>query len=136
MNSLPTQEDHLPTYTAYKGRRIDPSKKVRLYRNLNNGKISIKQGALVVGHTDAIIIKEATFIVQESNRQKVLEKRQKNVHAFIEGYCERNTPKSPGESVWYNPYKTEFFRTRTTNDACHLATLAQVTADGRIQVWR
>lgn len=129
MESRPTP------YISYKGRSIDPAKKVRLYRNLHNGKISIKQGSLVVGHADAVVVKDARFIVSEKNRQKVLETKQKNVHAFIEGYWQEASTPDEGRSVWYNPYKTDQFRTSDTNEACHLAHLVSVTSDGHIQMW-
>lgn len=125
----------IPTYFSYKGRTLDPSKKVRLYRNLHNGKISIKQGTLVVGHTDIAVVKQARFIVSEKNRQKVLEKKQKNVHAYVEGYWDEIVFSTPGESVWYNPYMTEYFREVSTNEPCHMAEHVVVTSDGHIQIW-
>lgn len=135
MFTLNTVESISPPYFSYKGRSIDPSKKVRLYRNLHNGKISIKQGSLVVGHTDNAVVSEVRFIVSEKRRQKVLSSKQKNVHAYIEGYWQEETSSENGCAVWYNPYKTEYFRTETTNEPCHTAEKVSVSSDGHIQMW-
>lgn len=60
----------------------------RVYRNLNNGKISIMNAKtrLVVGHADAVILDHASFEVNEKGRQRVIEEGRKNVHAFVKGF--------------------------------------------------
>lgn len=123
-------------YMTYKGRKLDPSKKVRLYRNLHNGKISIKQGSHVIGHTESACIRDARFLVSEKGRQKVLADKQKNVHAYIEGYWSDSLHETEhGEKVWYNPYKTAHFRTRETNEACLTASCVVVDSTGDIEIW-
>ena len=124
------------TYNSYKGRAIDPSKKVRIYRNLNNGKVSIKQGGLVIGHADKAFVQDATFIVSEAGRKRVLLEKRKSVHAYVEGYWESNfaIPLN-GQSVWYNPYHTDLFRTKESNEACTTAMKVFVTSDGDIKMW-
>lgn len=123
-------------YISYKGRAIDPSRKVRIYRNLNNGKVSIKQDGLVIGHADKAFLQDAKFIVSETGRQRVLLEKQKSVHAYIEGYWVKDfvVPLN-GKLVWYNPYLTDSFRTRDTNDVCVTALRVLVTSDGCIQMW-
>ena len=123
------------SYTPYKGRLIDENKPVRLYRNLHNGKISIKQGTLVVGHTEEIIVRCARFIVSEKNRQKVLLTKRKNVHAYVEGYVCESASSGEGLSVWYNPYKTDCFRLADNGLRCESASYVRVTADGKIEAW-
>ena len=61
--------------------------RVQVYRNLNNGLISIQDlsTGLVLGHADAIDLQRATFIVREAGRQQVLKEKRKNVHAFVRG---------------------------------------------------
>jgi len=62
---------------------------VRIYRNLGNGKMSIQAktavGWRVVGHVTDCVIRNVTFIVKETARQRVIRDRQKNVHAWGEG---------------------------------------------------
>lgn len=122
-------------YTPYKGRRIDKNKPVRLYRNLHNGKVSIKQGKHVVGHTEEIIVQCTRFIVSEKNRQRVLLTKRKNVHAFVEGYVCESAPTGDGLSVWYNPYKTDCFLLVESGLRCDSASYVKVSADGKIEVW-
>jgi len=123
-------------YYPYKGRTINPSKKVRVYRNLNNGKISIKQGNVVVGHADIVYLKAASFLVNEKNRQRVLSQKQKNVHAFIEGYWFEDIGHTKNihfnVMIWYNPYLTEFFRTKNNQEEIHEASYVCVTSDGKM----
>ena len=61
--------------------------RVQVYRNLNNGLISIQDlsTGLVLGHASAVDLKEATFIVREAGRQQVIREQRKNVHAFVQG---------------------------------------------------
>ena len=61
--------------------------RVQVYRNLNNGLISIQDlsTGLVLGHASAIDLEEANFIVREAGRQQVIKEKRKNVHAFVRG---------------------------------------------------
>ncbi|WP_442638032.1 hypothetical protein [Rossellomorea marisflavi] len=122
-------------YVTYKGRTLDSSKKVRLYRNLNNGKISIKQGSLVVGHTDMAMLQDAQFLVFENGRQRVLKEKQKNVHAYIEGYWSDAILCEQGRKVWYNPYKTDHFMSQDDNTPCIVASYVKVESSGAIEMW-
>lgn len=105
--------------------------KVEVYRNLNNGKLSIRcfKTKHIVGHAFKVILMDGYTKVSEKGRQRVLEERQKNVHAFVVGdiadvvgftpYKGRRLPQlralesfllDPKYSVlYYNPYKTEVF---------------------------
>ena len=74
--------------TPYKGRTLDESKPVHVYRNLGNAakeRYSIRQGGLVVGHTAEITLADCKFKVSEAGRNKVLREGRKNVHAYIKG---------------------------------------------------
>lgn len=130
------QEMTVASYKPFKGRAINPAKPVRIYRNLNNGKISIKQGAHVVGHTDQAFLRNARFLVFEILRQKVVEQRVKSVHAYIEGmWMETYHLPEDGTIVWYNPYITDAFRTGGRNEACLTASEIVVTSDGKMYMW-
>lgn len=101
----------------FKGRTIDPSKDVWIYRNLRPGKsmsdraFSIMQDGLVVGHSDYVVVKDARFVVREGGRQRVLHEKRKNVHAFVVGTI--IDPKTPCPGRWYpvryNPYVVRTF---------------------------
>lgn len=125
----------------YKNRNIDYNKKVRVYRNLNNGLISIKQGTLVVAHADNVSLRDVTFIVNEGLRQKVLKVRQKNVHAYVEGYLESTKKDNKKESstvllkkqdmqICYNPYISGCFRDKQTNQCVWKAFFIEIHSNG------
>ncbi len=64
--------------------------RVAVYRNLNKDMYSVqcREGKLygkVIAHCDAIDLIDPQFIVRETGRQKVIETRKKNVHAFVVG---------------------------------------------------
>jgi hypothetical protein len=61
--------------------------KVRVYRNLNNGKLSIQccVSGHILGHCAEAYLVDVTFVVREGGRQRVLKERRKNVHAFATG---------------------------------------------------
>lgn len=100
---------------SYKGRTIDTSKPMRVYMNLHKKCYSIKQFGIVVAHADRLCVRDVKFVVNERQRQQVLITKQKNVHAYIEGYFSTSgmgvTAKRndlPVE-VFYNPYKYDSF---------------------------
>ena len=95
--------------------------RVRVYRNLNKGGISIQSKVegkwKVTDYSFYVVLKNCTFKVQEGGRQRVLSKKQKNVHAWVEGdlvstskseYLQVNYPEP-----YYDPYKMDHF---TVND--------------------
>ena len=100
---------------SYKNRLINLEKPILVYKNLHKNCYSIKQDSLVVAHAERLCIRDVTFIVSEKNRQKVIETKQKNVHAFIKGLYETSgmgTTASKNDlpvEVYYNPYKTDSF---------------------------
>ncbi len=77
--------------TPYKNRTLDPTRPVRVYRNLHSSygdgrRWSIRQGPHVIAHADNLHLVDVRFVVSEKGRQRVLAERRKNVHAFAEGY--------------------------------------------------
>lgn len=96
----------------FKGRTIDESQPVLLYRNIKRkGKIySIKQKNVVVAHTTAICLKDVTFVINKGAKAEAIRSKIRNVHAFIKGYI---TPNGMGTTaknndlpvpVKYNPF--------------------------------
>lgn len=97
--------------TPYKSRTIDTTKPVKVYKNLTNGKWSIKQGRKVVAHADEIFLRDPYFEVNEAGRQRVLRERKKYVHAYVCGHLSLDTVAIVGgRQVTYNPYKGEHFK--------------------------
>lgn len=62
--------------------------KVEVYRNLHNGRLSIRDAKtkLVIGHADRVKLLDVTFHVSQAGRERVLRERRKNVHAVVRGY--------------------------------------------------
>lgn len=63
--------------------------KVRVYRNLNNGLISVQlkepgKSWFVAGHVKDAVLSGVTFHVSEKGRQRVLKERCKHVHAWAQ----------------------------------------------------
>ena len=106
--------------TPYKGRAIDPTRPVKVYKNLTNGKWSIKQGSRVVAHADEVYLSKPRFEVNENGRQRVIRERKKYVHAFVTGYVAYDTHHLVGGTqVTYNPYHNSTFVKRTTGQPVH-----------------
>lgn len=112
-------------------RVINPNLRTYVYRNLRRNCLSLMQQQLVVGYAEAVLLSDVEFRVRLSGRQKVLEQKQKNVHAFAIGkldsdqldpsgvisgqYLEKNywslvTERSVSlTTVSYNPYRFGYF---------------------------
>lgn len=101
--------------------------RVEVYRNLHRKCWSVRlAGGRVQRHTDAVLLRNATFVVQAAGRARVLREGKKNVHAFVRG-GDSGTPHSGAEDleymvgmlpppftlvrVTYNPYRADTFVT-------------------------
>ena len=126
---------------------IDPSKKVRVYRNLHKGCFSVKQGGLVRCHAERVTLGECEFIVSKAGQKRVREEKKKNVHAFVDGYIletreadrivdgdksdeEILEGKTSWESICYNPYKYDGFVDPKTGRIAGVAEFASIDNDG------
>ena len=94
---------------------IDPTKKVRVYRNLHRDCYSVKQGGIVRCHAENVTLRSCQFIVSKAGQRRVRDEKKKNVHAFIEGYvvsARRSLELLDfgWEKVYYNPYKTDHWQ--------------------------
>lgn len=63
--------------------------RVRVYRNLNNGKLSIlhKKLGRVIGYAESVKLIEVKYVVLPGGKQRSIRTGQRNVHAFVEGVC-------------------------------------------------
>jgi len=98
--------------------KLNPNKKVFVYKNLHKDCWSVKQNGLVKMHTTQLVMVACKFKVNEKGRQRVLEEQRKNVHAGIHGLImttqrSGNPPNKKNsffnEQISYNPYKNEKF---------------------------
>lgn len=101
----------------YKGREIDFSANVKIYRNLTKKGVwySIVQNGLTVAHTSAICLRDCTFNVNETTRQWVIKNKHKAFHAYIEGKVTNSVMGTTAKRnnlpaiIKYNPYKNKGF---------------------------
>jgi hypothetical protein len=90
---------------------------VYVYRNLKHGRnakplYSVMYKGRVVARVSRILLTEASFVVREAGRQRVLRERRKNVHAFVCGKWVRRggafgidaNGKDLPVKITYNPY--------------------------------
>lgn len=90
-------------------------KKVEVYYNLHKKTFSVKFKGIVHLHANTLTMENCTFKVLQSGRRRVLESKQKNIHAFVVGILtgatqtEVTTPRDSNR-ISYNPYKhNQFF---------------------------
>lgn len=95
---------------SFKNRTIDYDKAVKVYRNLNNGLLSIVQNQVVVAHAEGVNLKEVTFRVQKAGQKKCRKNGVKTVHAYASGFLIKGLAFSrPSRKISYNPYKHDTF---------------------------
>lgn len=88
---------------------------VRIYFNLHKKKFSVQAKVdkrwKVVAHVEDAYLKNASFKVSESGRQRVIKEKRKNVHAFIIGTLVSGIQSNNHFfSVRYNPYEKGQFQ--------------------------
>ena len=98
---------------------------INLSNKLKNPYFSIKdvKTGKVIGHDTQIMLRDATFKVLESGRQRVIKTGRKNVHAGAVGFIADETPKELQISITYNPYKYSSFVIKNTEEPIHKAKL-------------
>jgi hypothetical protein len=98
----------------------------RCYFNLHKRKISVQKKIngvwKVVRHADSVALDNATFRVSKAGRERVLQQKRKNVHAYICGtesgsfdYYKKL------RQVNYNPYLFGYFFERDSGDPVYKA---------------
>jgi len=108
--------------TSFKGRSLELNKTVEVYRNLNRKGVvwSIKQGTLVVGHAHVVSLSDAIFKVNISGQQRARRDKVRNVHARIVGYIKQLfIEKETSQKIYYNPYTTDYFSIKVSNEFIH-----------------
>jgi hypothetical protein len=108
-------------------RGLKLGQKVKVYRNLKNGKFSIvdvKTG-LVVAYSDQVYLKDVEFKVGAGGQAKARETGTRNVHAGVVGSYGGSLPTPSGTTeIYYNPFKTDTFQIKRTGTPIHEASNA------------
>jgi hypothetical protein len=101
--------------------KANKKRKVKVYRNLRSKVFSIQQtergSTIVTMYGEGFELLDVEFKVCESQRQRVIDTGQKNVHAKVSGFIgEENINLTHDELVdegwrlaYYNPYTTDCF---------------------------
>ncbi len=113
----------------FKGRRLDPRQKVRVYRDLHMKGVwySIMQGGLVVAKARHIALHECVFIVNKAGALRAAIQKRKNVHAFVEGRCNVEALETQFTGpAWYNRALARFEATDFYGRNGHLHGAAHV----------
>ena len=123
---------------------IDPTQKVRVYRNLHKDCFSVKQNGLVCCHADNVTLSNVKFIVSKAGQRRVRDEKKKNVHAFVEGYVV-DTRKADNyvdgewsdkeiengfthwQCAYYNPYECDGFMNTATEQVYETAKIADLS---------
>jgi len=111
-------------------------KPFRLYRNLHQGNFSIqsylqeKKGYRVTDRASSVILEDCRFKIYENGRQKVIQEKRKNVHAYIEAISYSKTSGdidvSNFREIYYNPYDHDSFIYKDTG--CKLNSVQSILA--------
>lgn len=128
---------------------IDPSRKVRVYRNLHKKCFSVKQDGLVRCHAEHVTLQECKFIISKAGQSRVRNDQQKNVHAFIEGFVvdtrgadlEVDGEVTDGqlmsgltnwETLYYNPYECDGFMNTGQSMIADTARFTDLYSDDKV----
>lgn len=125
------------TIKPYKEREIDFKLPVKVYRNLNNGLISIVQNSKVVGHADYLALENCKFKVNKKSRERVIATKRKNVHAYMYGYIipiQQLIAHDLKCEIVYNPYINDEFMIKNTEEVAPVSRYGYITKEGKIMV--
>lgn len=106
-----------------------------IYRNLHKkGRwYSVKQKGFVVGHTQQLVLKDVTFVVNKKGKERAQLAKQRNVHAYLKGIVHQHPyievqPHFP--LVTYNPFSELGFHIKGTNDEIKFAEMVIINPHG------
>ena len=117
--------------------KIHDGVSVDVYRNLHKNTWSIRSRTTgrVVDHSDNVLVRAAKFVVQPAGRNRVLQEKRKNVHAFVRGVVSPlprvTTFETPCDvQVKYNPYRADHFYEVETGEAVEQAPIVVLDTRG------
>jgi hypothetical protein len=109
--------------------------RVFVYRNLRKRRFSIRDLATNhVADADEVWLSDATFMVSQAGRLRMLREGQRNIHAGVVGTLLAHAPHGArcDVAVRYDPYREPYFTT-AGNQAIHKAPLAHFV-DGIVYI--
>lgn len=117
--------------------------KVDIYKNLNKDCYSIRSRekdkyGKVIDHSKTIILKNVIFIVGKKGRERVLQEKRKNVHAYARGtFVSKNEIPMSEEGIEkefvqikYDPYEHDYFYRKDTLEPISEVRLLYCTKTG------
>jgi hypothetical protein len=102
----------LINFESRNGCHVEIGMRVAIYRNLNNGKISIKDEKLkkVLGYADIVNLKDVTLKIRKGEQARAQRDKCRNVHAYAIGTITSEFLDSPDNIiVSYNPFENDTF---------------------------
>ena len=116
--------------------------RVEVYFNLHQKLFSVRdcKTGRVFAHSKYVTIRDPKFVVRQSGRNRVLQERKKNVHAFVRGELEDLFHHGlddlveavvDGIPVTYNPYKYSSFVVKDTEQPIDKAKMAVLSKTDR-----
>jgi len=117
---------------------IDYRRPVRVFKNPVRDCYTIMQGFKVLASARQVRLRDATFTVRETGRQKMLREGKRTVHAWINGLLvdythddeARNLARLDGRRVGYNPHRAGNFMDRDNDTPVTEASLVQLDETG------
>lgn len=101
-------------YTSFKDRHPVLNMRVDVYRNLKTTGFSLRDSRTkqVICHAEYVSLEDCTFYVGEKTRQRVVQTRERSIHAYVQGILKSLVPlpELEGDVIYYNPYNTETFK--------------------------
>ena len=95
--------------------KFNPERVVNIYWNVHCHCWSVRQGGRVVGHVESLSLRDVTWRVQASGRERVRREGKKNVHAYASGRVVDLVVLDGSEMpVRYNPKELETFMAGNT----------------------
>ena len=115
-------------------------KRFKIYRNLHRQSFSIqgylkeKKGYRVVDRANVAVMENVIFKVMQRGREKVIEEKRKNVHAFVMPEKYKHISKRAKSKyntdelreIYYNPYKYNSFVYKDTEESLDGKSLEKV----------
>ena len=119
---------------------IDYERPVRVFKNWKLGCYNIMQSGKLLASARQVRLSGVEFLVRESGRKRMLERRRRNVHAYAVGRLvdfvhpddARNLDQIAGRGVFYNPYRFSSFVDNETREPIIVAEFAQFDESGVI----
>lgn len=117
---------------------IDPQRPVRVFLNPVHNCYTIMQGFRVLASARQVRLRDATFTVRETGRQKMLQEGKRTIHAWINGILvdythveeARELDSLAGREVGYNPHRVASFTDREDQQPVTHARLVQLDEHG------